>query len=261
MEHRADMNTAYSKTAQGTGYRPVVSPQAAERIREWHDAAARQAKRDDSSGQTFVYLGHELVVPPEVHQIRGVDHLLGEAVLAEVRDGDRVLDMGTGSGINAILAASQGAQVVAVDISPEARAAAQHNVERSGLSARIDVQRGDLFTEVIGQFDLIIYEPMVRAPVFDGQPDRDAPAVEMRGVASFVRDARQYLTARGRMLFFVGPSPELPILMELAADENFTTHLVAQEALINAGLSVDYFAFRLTPADPVVEIEGRRARY
>jgi release factor glutamine methyltransferase len=255
------MNSAHSKTAREAGYRPVVSPQAAERIREWHEAAVRRGKREDGSGQTFVVLGTELIVPPDVHQMSGAEHLLGEAVLAEVRDGDRVLDMGTGSGLNAILAASQGAQVVAVDISPQARAAAQHNVERSALADRIDVQRGDLFTEVIGQFDLIIYEPMLRVPALDVRHERAVSAVEAGGVASFVRDARQYLTERGRMLFFVGPPPELPMLMELAADENFTTHLVAQEALIHDGRSVDYYAFRLTPAAQVIEIEGRRARY
>jgi release factor glutamine methyltransferase len=255
------MNTAYSKTVREAGYQPAVSPQAAERIREWHDAAVRTAKRDDGSGQTFVVLGKGLIVPSGVHQISGVEHLLGEAVLAEVRDGDRVLDMGTGSGINAILAASQGARVVAVDINPQAVLAAQDNVERSGLADRIDVQRGDLFSEVIGQFDLIIYEPHLRVPALDIQPARDVIAHEARSVATFVRDARQYFTDRGRMLFFVGPPPELPTLMELAADEHFTANLVAQEALIHDGHSVDYYAFRLLPSAPTIEIEGRRAGY
>jgi release factor glutamine methyltransferase len=42
-----------------------------------------------------------------------VSHLLGEAVLAHVRDGDRVLDMGTGSGVNAVLAAARPAEFTA----------------------------------------------------------------------------------------------------------------------------------------------------
>jgi release factor glutamine methyltransferase len=245
------MNTAHSKSAREAGYRPVVSPQAAERIREWHEAAVRTAKHDDGTEQRFVVFGKELIVPSGVHQISGVEHLLGEAILAEVRDGDRVLDMGTASGLNAILAASQGARVVAVDINPHAVVAAQNNVERSGLADRIDVQRGDLFTEVIGQFDLIIYEPHLRVPALDVQPARDVVAHE----------TRQYLTDRGRMLFFVGRPLEVPMLMELADHENFSTDLVAQEALIHDGRSVDYYAFRLTPAAPTIEIEGRRAAY
>ncbi|MGH7722919.1 MAG: ABC transporter permease, partial [Candidatus Dormibacteria bacterium] len=74
--------------------------------------------REGASAQTFDYLGRTIVVPPEVQPITGMSHLLGEAVLAEVRAGDRVLDMGTGSGVNAILAASTATSVLAVDISP-----------------------------------------------------------------------------------------------------------------------------------------------
>ncbi len=55
------------------------------------------------------------MVPPEVMPVTPVSHLLGEAVLAQVREGDRVLDMGTGSGVNAVLAAIRGAEVLAVD--------------------------------------------------------------------------------------------------------------------------------------------------
>lgn len=38
--------------------------------------------------------------------IGAVSPLVGDAVLAEVVEADRVLDMGTGSGVTAILAAS-----------------------------------------------------------------------------------------------------------------------------------------------------------
>jgi release factor glutamine methyltransferase len=50
--------------------------------------------------------------------ITGASHLLGQAVLADVRESDRVLDIGTGSGDNAIVAASKANDVVAVDINP-----------------------------------------------------------------------------------------------------------------------------------------------
>ena len=41
-------------------------------------------------------------------------------VLDEVRDDDRVLDMGTGSGVNGIVAASRSRDVLAVDVNPAA---------------------------------------------------------------------------------------------------------------------------------------------
>ncbi len=43
-------------------------------------------------------------MPPQVQPIYGMSYLLGEAVLAEVCPGDWVPDMGTGRGVNGILA-------------------------------------------------------------------------------------------------------------------------------------------------------------
>jgi len=114
-----------SEDAEPAPYVPALPPAGIERIRQWHERAyASIAARGE---QTFDYLGLTLVVPPGVQPITPVSHLLGQAVLAEARQGDRVLDMGTGCGVNAILAASRGAQVVAVDVNPTAIRAARAN--------------------------------------------------------------------------------------------------------------------------------------
>ncbi len=94
-------------------YRPLMSEQRAERIHQWHEGAYRRARAITSGDQTFSCLGWTLVVTPQVMPITPVSDLLGEAVLAEVKGGDRVLDMGTGSGVNAVLAASKAARVLA----------------------------------------------------------------------------------------------------------------------------------------------------
>jgi release factor glutamine methyltransferase len=88
--------------------------------------------------------------------------LLGQAVLDHVGEGDQVLDVGTGSGVNAILAASRAREVVAVDINPDAVAAAMANAERNGVADRIRFIHGDLFEPVDGTFDLIVYDPPFR---------------------------------------------------------------------------------------------------
>lgn len=80
-------------------YRPRLADAETERIRRWHEAAYSAAKAEAGErGQTFEHLGLTLVVPPSVQPITGMSHLLGTAVLDEVRPGERVLDMGTGSG-------------------------------------------------------------------------------------------------------------------------------------------------------------------
>jgi release factor glutamine methyltransferase len=231
-----------------TGQRPVISSEVAERIREWHEAAGRATRRDSGSEQTFAYLGKKLTVPPGVHRITGVSHLLGEAVLAEVGDGDRVLDVNTGSGVNAILAASRGAHVVAVDVTSQALDAARHNAERSGMTERIDVLESDEFGGVVGQFDVIIYEPQVRLEAPNDRFTYDGVIDDEQRITVFIHDARRHLTRMaGRILFFVGPSPGHAKLIQLANEESFTASVVAQEAFIRDGRSVDYFVIRVTP--------------
>lgn len=71
----------------------------------------------------------------------------------------RALDLGTGNGIQALLAASHCDEVVATDINPRAVELARANAERNGI-ANVDVRCGDLFEPVRGeQFDLVVANP------------------------------------------------------------------------------------------------------
>ncbi len=222
----------------------MVDQDRADRIRHWHERAYAQGKAEGGSEQTFSYLGRSLVVPPDVMPITAVSGLLGEAVLAEVRDGDRVLDMGTGSGVNAILAAGTARDVVAVDINPRAVAAARRNAILNGVS--VEVRQSDVFSNVAGTFDLIIFDPPFRwfAP-------RDMFEVAMTDknyttMTTFFREARRHLTAIGRMLIFFGTSGDLAYLQHLAGEQAFASEVVAQQNLERDGWPVDYYTFRLT---------------
>ena len=226
---------------------PVLSAEAVERIWEWHEAAHRGAGAGTGSGQTFTYLGKTFVVPPDVHPISGLEHLLGEAVLAEVRAGDRVLDIGTGSGLNAVLAASRGAHVVAVDVNPHAVEAARQNAECSGLADHIEVHHSDVFTDVVGRFDVIVYDPPFRW--FAPRDPLSATAWDdnRRALMTFFRNATHYLARMGRVLIFFDISGDLAYMKQLASDMGFRTELIAQEGQLKNGSRVDCFAFRLTP--------------
>ncbi len=66
-----------------------------------------------------------------------------------LRPGDRVIDVGTGSGILAIGAAMSGAgEVLAIDIDPNAVRVAKENIAVNGVSDRIRVQQGNLLDQV-----------------------------------------------------------------------------------------------------------------
>ena len=80
-----------------------------------------------------------------------------EMICHLIRTGDRVADVGTGSGILAIAAAQLGAaKVVAVDNDPIAVATAQENARINEVTDRVRVLEGDLLANVSGQFDLIV---------------------------------------------------------------------------------------------------------
>ena len=68
-----------------------------------------------------------------------------------VTAGTAVLDLGTGSGLLAVVAAEQGAEVVAVDINPEAVRCARINALLNRVETRVDVRHGDLFGPLAGE--------------------------------------------------------------------------------------------------------------
>lgn len=121
---------------------------------------------------------------------------------AGVGPGMRVLDMGTGSGIAAIAAARRGADVVAVDVSPEAVRCARINALVNRVEERVEMRCGDLFEPVQGrQFDLVLFNP----PYFAGEPSEMwEHAWRSEGVLDrFARGLPAVLTARGRALVVV----------------------------------------------------------
>jgi hypothetical protein len=76
------------------GYAPTISEEAVAQIRHWRERAYAEGRAEGAAEQRFEYLRTLIVVPPNVMPITPMSHLLGEAVLAEVRAGERVLDMG-----------------------------------------------------------------------------------------------------------------------------------------------------------------------
>jgi ribosomal protein L11 methyltransferase len=96
----------------------------------------------DSTGR-FV----DLVIDPG-HAFGSGSHpttrLMLTAFAEHIGPGDRVVDLGTGSGILAIAAARLGADVIGIDLDPAAAPAAQANAMANGVRERVDVRIGDI---------------------------------------------------------------------------------------------------------------------
>ncbi len=226
-------------------YEPTVPQEYQDQIRRWHERAYVEELAAGAVDRVFEYLGMSIVVPPEVMPITPMSHLLGEAVVDETRTGGRVLDMGTGSGVNAILAARQEAEVLAVDLSTAALEAARANVERNGVADRVEVRQSDIFSDVAGTFDLIIFDPPFRWFKPRSVTESVMADENYQALTRFFPQARTHLTTRGRMLIFFGTSGDLGYLQRLMKEEGFRWETVAHDSLTRDGWNVDYFTFRV----------------
>lgn len=97
----------------------------------------------------------DIDVPEEVYNPAEDSFLLLKAV--EVQPGQRLLEMGAGSGFVALHAAKEGATVTAVDINPHAVDCVRRNALKNDL--KVEVVRSDLFESVPGIFDTIVFNP------------------------------------------------------------------------------------------------------
>ncbi|MAG12485.1 hypothetical protein CL630_01600 [bacterium] len=121
-------------------------------------------------------------------------------------EGKVVLDLGTGTGIEAIVAVKLGASYVdAVDINPVAIECASHNIELNNLGSKIQVFESDLFSNIENgkRYDLIIANLPIENSAF-GEEDYTEmafydPDFEIHK-RSF-KDVRKYLKENGVLVF------------------------------------------------------------
>ena len=117
-----------------------------------------------------------------------------------------VLDMGTGSGIQAVAAALKPdvEYVLAVDINPEAVEAAKEIAAHAGVISKMRFLVSDLFTNVKERFDWIIFNP----PYLPSEGDVEDPTWaggESGGetIERFLGEATSHLVLGGSILMIV----------------------------------------------------------
>jgi ribosomal protein L3 glutamine methyltransferase len=198
-----------------------VEPLIKRRIRE-RVPAAYLLKEAWLDGQRF-YVDRRVIVP------RSHIAFLLKGLHIRPR---RVLDLCTGSGCLAILAARAfpGAEVDGSDVSAAALAVAARNVRLHRLVARVRLVRSDLFDHLPGRYDLIVSNPpYVSTPAMRRLPPefRHEPGLALGGgrhgldlVARILDGAAQHLAPRGILVCEIGDGrralerayPRLPLL-------------------------------------------------
>jgi len=143
----------------------------------------------------------EGVQPPKAGSLFFCRHL-------DARAGERMLEIGAGLGLAAVVAARAGASVVATDVVPAAVETMRLNAALNGVS--IDARLGDCYAPVTGeQFDLVCSNPP-QMPTPPGRERGDAAAAADNGgidgweiLDRIIAGAPAHLRPGGRLLFTI----------------------------------------------------------
>jgi len=217
----------------------ITERQAAEQ-RAWQGAAAE--------GYPAECLGKEFLVMPGIFPPREDSRLLIESL--EIKPGDVVLDLGTGSGVLAVFAALKGAgKVIAVDWNEDAVENAKLNAEKHGVETVVEARVSNVFSAIGATeiFDVIVAN----------LPARNKPAPDLVSAAqwdtgyqahkTFFATAQNHLQAGGKIFMVTANYPEIADLIKLAEQVGLKVDLAAEKAMPDGDPRI-YYALVMTPA-------------
>ncbi len=138
----------------------MIAPSESKKIKEIADKRLTGRPLWYIVGDTE-FFGCKIKVDERALIPRPETELLADYTVKSVEDGDKVLDMCTGSGCIAISVAKRCAKrrvsVTAADISDAAIMLARENAQLNGVN--VDFVQSDLFTNVRGRFNVIVCNP------------------------------------------------------------------------------------------------------
>lgn len=166
--------------------------------------------------------------PGQVYQPEADTYLLLCAAVDEVKPGDRVLEVGTGSGLIAA-AVGKAAPVMATEINPHAAWCAR----RAGVA----VVRCNLLDAIRGPFDLVLFNP----PYLPTAPHEriddwleyalDGGADGRETIARFAAGVGSVLAPGGRILLLISSLTGLKEVETLFSKEGYSVEVALQEQI------------------------------
>jgi len=161
--------------------------------------------------------------------------LIADRLSRVVEEGDRVLDVGTGCGMLAIIAANRAMKVVATDVNPHAVECAKLNTEINQLASKIDVRLGSLFQPIrkAEWFDVIIFN----APYLPSSSSEEKSWIGRAWaggptgrqlIDQFIKEAPRYLNKDGTILLVQSSLADVSETLEKLQDAGFTARVIAE---------------------------------
>jgi len=156
-----------------------------------------------------------LEIPKGVYEPREDSFLLAQVLEKENLVGKKVLDLGTGSGLLAIIAAKSGCEVFAADIVPETLECARKNAISN--NAKINFILSDLFENIPEKFDLIVFNPPYLPEQISADSRVWAAGKNLELIMRAVGEAKSHLKDGGKLFMVLSSlSNENKIMKKLA---------------------------------------------
>ena len=223
-------------------YQSFLSKSEIKRRVNWQNKCYREHLRNNKR-ITIDFHGRKIIILHNVFSPVPWEHnLLSKTVLKEVKKTDKVLDMGTGTGIQAILAASISKYVIAVDVNPFAVTCAKLNVKLNKLSSNIQVIESDLFESVEGKFDVVIFDPPFRWTKPRDIWEKSCADENYTTMNKFFSQVNNFLNPEGKILIHFGTSGDLSYLKKIIRKNGFNRKQIYK----NSRTGWTYFSYRLT---------------
>ena len=156
----------------------------------------------------------------------------------DVKEGEQVLDIGSGCGILGVLAAKKASSVLAVDLNPYAIRCTKHNSTINQIGGKINFVQASLFTALSKgvTFSLILFN----APYLPSDEDEDSSWIErawMGGtngrelIDQFISEAPLYLKPDGRVLLMQSTITGLEKTLQKFTEQGLKAKVKAERKL------------------------------
>lgn len=159
--------------------------------------------------------------------------LLADSLL--VKEGDIVLEIGTGTGLVGLVASKKASKVVATDINPHAIECARANVQLNRVK-NMEIRQGDLFQPVPEEkFDLILfntpYLPTADDEIIGDELDAawDGGADGRQVIDLFLNEVKNHLKYRGIVQLVQSSLSDNEKTCEKLEKQGFRVEITAQE--------------------------------
>lgn len=163
------------------------------------------------------------------------DSYLLEKEVRKYSKGKKVLDMGSGSGIQALAAINSGAaEVLAADIDKESI--------KYLKNYRINSIQSNLFSNIKEKFDLIVFNPPYLP--FDSREDEESKIITTGGrkgdeiIIKFLKKAKQHLTKSGIILIVLSSLTPRKRILKSLKDLSFKKEILSTINLFMESLEV-----------------------